>query len=147
MRKLPKILFLFAAVLIVTGSCKKDQQVYFFTSFHEPADQGLRMLFSYDGYHWKDLDTILLKPAVGNQEVMRDPSITRGPDGVFHLVWTSSWQGDPGFGYASSKDLNCLQSTPRSTSPSGIPILKNMRPSSPCSHSSSILRDPGSTPL
>lgn len=105
MRKLPKILFLFAAVLIVTGSCKKDQQVYFFTSFHEPADQGLRMLFSYDGYHWKDLDTILLKPAVGNQEVMRDPSITRGPDGVFHLVWTSSWQGDPGFGYASSKDL------------------------------------------
>ena len=36
---------------------------------------------------------------------MRDPSIVQGPDGTFHLVWTSSWRGDLGFGYASSKDL------------------------------------------
>jgi beta-xylosidase len=36
---------------------------------------------------------------------MRDPSIAQGPDGTFHLVWTSSWKGDLGFGYASSKDL------------------------------------------
>jgi hypothetical protein len=63
------------------------------------------MLYSYDGYHWNDLDTVLLKPMVGNQHVMRDPSIAQGPDGVFHLVWTSSWRGDKGFGYASSKDL------------------------------------------
>ena len=55
--------------------------------------------------HWKDLDTVLLKPDVGNQKVMRDPSIVQGPDGIFHLVWTSSWRGDKGFGYASSKDL------------------------------------------
>jgi hypothetical protein len=25
--------------------------------------------------------------------------------GIFHLVWTSSWRGDLGFGYAASKDL------------------------------------------
>jgi len=37
--------------------------------------------------------------------VMRDPSMVKGPDGTFHLVWTSSWRGDKGFGYASSKDL------------------------------------------
>jgi hypothetical protein len=36
---------------------------------------------------------------------MRDPSIAQGSDGTFHLVWTSSWRGDFGFGYASSKDL------------------------------------------
>lgn len=36
---------------------------------------------------------------------MRDPSVVKGPDGTFHLVWTSSWRGDRGFGYASSKDL------------------------------------------
>jgi beta-xylosidase len=36
---------------------------------------------------------------------MRDPSMLRGPDGTFHLVWTSSWRGDKGFGYASSRDL------------------------------------------
>jgi sucrose-6-phosphate hydrolase SacC (GH32 family) len=63
------------------------------------------MLYSYDGYHWNDLDTVLLKPQVGDQKVMRDPSMLQGPDKTFHLVWTSSWRGDKGFGYASSKDL------------------------------------------
>lgn len=85
------------------GGC--SQKAYVFTSFHEPADKGLRMLYSNDGYTWKDIDTVLLKPVVGNQKVMRDPSLTQGPDGVFHLVWTSSWRGDKGFGYASSMDL------------------------------------------
>jgi len=82
-----------------------SNKVYLFTSFHEPADKGLRMLYSYDGYKWDDLDTVLLQPKVGNQKVMRDPSIVQGPDGTFHLVWTSSWRGDKGFGYAWSKDL------------------------------------------
>jgi beta-xylosidase len=90
-----------AALALV--SCSR--RAYLFTSFHEPADKGLRMLYSYDGYHWNDLDTVLLQPKVGNQKVMRDPSLVQGPDGIFHLVWTSSWRGDKGFGYASSKDL------------------------------------------
>jgi len=63
------------------------------------------MLYSYDGYSWQDLDTVLLKPEVGNQKVMRDPSMVQGPERTFHLVWTSSWKGDKGFGYSSSKDL------------------------------------------
>jgi hypothetical protein len=29
----------------------------------------------------------------------------QGPDGTFHLVWTTEWKGGNGFGYASSKDL------------------------------------------
>jgi sucrose-6-phosphate hydrolase SacC (GH32 family) len=90
-------------VIFFLSSC--SSRAYLFTSFHEPADAGLRMLYSYDGYHWNDLDTIFLKPAIGNQKVMRDPSMVQGPEGSFHLVWTSSWKGDKGFGYASSKDL------------------------------------------
>lgn len=84
-------------------SCNRKAWVY--TSFHEPADAGLRMLYSYDGKKWNDLDTVLLKPAVGNQRVMRDPSMVQDKQGTFHLVWTSSWRGDKGFGYAASKDL------------------------------------------
>jgi beta-xylosidase len=96
--------FLYIAILcVLISSC--NQKAYLFTSFNEPADKGLRMLYSYDGYHWKDMDTIMLRPAIGNQKVMRDPSMVLGPDGYFHLVWTSSWRGDKGFGYASSKDL------------------------------------------
>ena len=91
----------FSLILFVSCSSK----AYLFTSFHEPADGGLRMLYSYNGLRWEDLDTVLLRPQVGNQKVMRDPSMVKGPDGTFHLVWTSSWRGDKGFGYASSKDL------------------------------------------
>lgn len=75
-----------------------------FTSFHEPATAGLRLLYSYDGYKWTDLDTTFIQPLV-DQKVMRDPSIAQGPDGTYHLVWTSAWKGSKGFGYASSKDL------------------------------------------
>jgi hypothetical protein len=36
--------------------------------------------------------------------MLRDPSICRGPDGTFHLVFTAGWT-EKGFGYASSPDL------------------------------------------
>ncbi len=98
-----KLSILYFLLLITLASC--SSKAYLFTSFHEPADAGLRMLYSNDGKHWTDLDTVLLQPKVGNQKVMRDPSMVQGPDGTFHLVWTSSWRGDLGFGYASSKDL------------------------------------------
>lgn len=98
-----KLLIINCSLLILLASC--SNKAYVFTSFHEPADKGLRMLYSYDGYKWNDLDTVLLQPKVGNQKVMRDPSMVQGTDGTFHLVWTSSWRGDKGFGYASSKDL------------------------------------------
>jgi predicted GH43/DUF377 family glycosyl hydrolase len=80
-------------------------KVFLFTSFHEPANEGLRMLYSYDGYKWNDFGSAFLKPGIGNQKVMRDPSMVQDKKGNFHLVWTSSWRGDLGFGYAASKDL------------------------------------------
>jgi hypothetical protein len=97
------LLILGLLLSLMVGAVEKP--VYFFTSFHEPANEGLRLFYSYDAKQWTDLGGIFLKPDVGNQKVMRDPSIVRGPDGTFHFVWTSSWRGDLGFGYASSKDL------------------------------------------
>lgn len=87
---------------MMTSSAK---DIYVSTSFHEPANEGLRFIYSRDGIHWDSIQGTFLTPAVGDQKVMRDPSIVRGPDGTFHLVWTSSWRKDRGFGYASSKDL------------------------------------------
>jgi Glycosyl hydrolases family 43. len=82
-----------------------NQEVYLSTSFHEPATDGLRYIYSEDGIHWDSIAGTWLKPKVGAQKVLRDPSITRSSDGTYHLVWTSSWKGDTGFGYAHSKDL------------------------------------------
>lgn len=86
-------------------SCRNEGDVYLFTSFREPAVDGLCLLYSRDGYRWEDLGCSFLKPQVGKGKLMRDPSIARGPDGTFHLVWTTGWRGDQGFGYASSTDL------------------------------------------
>lgn len=66
---------------------------------------GLRLAASVDGYRWieiTDMFGVNFKPSVGSWRIMRDPSFARGPDGAFHLTWTS---GREGFGYAHSKDL------------------------------------------
>lgn len=85
--------------------CKAEKEIYLFSSFKEPATEGLFFLYSKDAYHWQRIEHSFLKPAIGNQKVMRDPSIAQGPDATFHLVWTTSWRGDLGFGYAASQDL------------------------------------------
>ncbi|WP_295768302.1 glycoside hydrolase family 43 protein [uncultured Mucilaginibacter sp.] len=102
--RMTKFVMLICCVLLIT-SCAAKKDVYLFTSFHEPANEGLRMLYSNDGYHWNDFKHVFLKPEAGDAKIMRDPSMVQGPDGTFHLVWTTGWKGDLGFGYASSKDL------------------------------------------
>ncbi|GAB3355121.1 glycoside hydrolase family 43 protein [Arachidicoccus ginsenosidivorans] len=97
------ILFSLCLVLLCGTGCQRSAFLY--TSFHEPASQGLRLLYSMDGYHWDSLPGIFLRPEAGSDKIMRDPSMVQGPDGVFHLVWTLAWKGNKGFGYASSKDL------------------------------------------
>lgn len=97
------LLLLTTLLLSISNSLAKD--IYVSTSFHEPANEGLRFIYSYDGITWDSIQGTFLRPMVGVQKVMRDPSIVKGPDGIFHLVWTSSWRGDLGFGYSSSKDL------------------------------------------
>ena len=92
-------------MLMVLFTASAQRKVYISTSFHEPATDGMRFIYSYDGWNWKQVEGIWLRPEVGQQKVMRDPSIIRTPNGMFHLVWTSSWRGDRGFGYACSKDL------------------------------------------
>ncbi len=98
-----KKIFFVLITLVSLGVQAKD--IYVSTSFHEPANEGLRFIYSEDGIHWDSIQGTFLAPMVGKEKVMRDPSIVKGPDGTFHLVWTCSWRGDRGFGYSSSKDL------------------------------------------
>ncbi len=79
---------------------------YAFAYFKDNGQDGLHLAYSEDGFHWKALknDQSFLKPVVSKDKLMRDPCIIRGADGLFHMVWTVSWQ-DKGIGYASSSDL------------------------------------------
>jgi hypothetical protein len=90
---------------VVAEEIDHSDSIYVFTSFRGNGEDGLRFLKSHDGFHWEYVPGDFMKPNVGSQKLMRDPSLAVGPDGVFHLVWTTGWQKDRGFGHASSKDL------------------------------------------
>lgn len=80
--------------------------VYIFAFFRNNGEDGLYIAASKDGLVWQEVNggAPLLKPTVGESKLMRDPSIVRAADGRFHMVWTTSWQGQT-IGYASSTDL------------------------------------------
>jgi alpha-L-fucosidase len=90
--------------LLIAQPTNPATPVYLFSTFKEGEQDGLRYAFSYDGYNWSNIPGVFLKPHVDGK-IMRDPSITRGPDGTWHLVWTTAWKGNNGFGYSHSKDL------------------------------------------
>jgi hypothetical protein len=110
-QKLNLIVCAFMFMLLAVGCSTrphgegKPKPVYLFTSFHDADQKYLRFLYSFDGYHWTNVPGTFLEANVGTSKQFRDPSLARGPDGVFHLVWTAGWHGDQGFGCASSKDL------------------------------------------
>ncbi len=80
--------------------------VYIFSYFKDNGQDGLHLAYSFDGYKFTALknDSTFLRPVISKDKLMRDPCITRGADGKFHMVWTVSWD-DKGIGYASSADL------------------------------------------
>lgn len=84
------------------SSSTSSNTAYLFTSFRDSGD-GLHLAFSHDASQWKDLGRVFLKPDVGSK-LLRDPQILSGPDGRYHMVWTSGWK-DKGIGYASSTNL------------------------------------------
>jgi len=91
----------------VASSAAAEEQVLLFSFFKEPNGRdGLHLATSEDGINWSELNDgkSFLVPCVGKDSLMRDPSICQGPDGLFHMVWTSSWKSTS-IGYASSKDL------------------------------------------
>jgi hypothetical protein len=98
-------ILVFSLVRNARAESTKGQPVYLFTSFRDADQKFLRFLYSHDGYHWTNVPGTFLEAAVGSKKQFRDPSLALGPDGVFHLVWTSAWHDDPGFGCASSRDL------------------------------------------
>lgn len=84
------------------------EHCYLFAYFyHHTAGDGLHLAWSSDGFSWKVLngDKPFIRPVVvGEAKLMRDPCLYQGPDGIYRLVWTTSWKGKS-IGYACSKDL------------------------------------------
>ncbi|MEK6477472.1 family 43 glycosylhydrolase [Catalinimonas sp. 4WD22] len=85
---------------------EEEEAVYLFSYFTGNGEDGLHLAWSENGLKWEALNDgqSYLQPLVGESTLMRDPCITQTPDGTFHMVWTTSWQGNT-IGYAHSDDL------------------------------------------
>jgi hypothetical protein len=94
-----------------------EPDAYLFSYFRRNGEEGVFLAWSRDGITRDPLNggRPVITPAVTGSgrgwqawdtraALMRDPSIRRGPDGVFHLVWTVAWT-DQAVGVAHSRDL------------------------------------------
>lgn len=81
---------------------------YFRADDEEDQSSGLRLAVSCDGTRFESVagGRSLLQPQVGEQKILRDPCLFRGPapGAPFHLVWTTGWRGTT-LGHATSLDL------------------------------------------
>ena len=111
--------FFFAAALQAADSW------YAFSYFTDNGEGGMRLLISQDAMKWEPVaGGKTMMPPIGDKGIVRDPSVCRGPDGVYHMTWTMNWFGtrDPKtrtFGYASSKDLIHW------SEPLRVPVMEN----------------------
>ena len=104
--KLIDMRYLFLYLLFSAILCQGGGNHYVFSYFTDNGQDGLHLACSTDGLNWKVLNNgkSFLKPTVGQDQLMRDPFILPGEDGLFRMVWTCSWK-ERQIGYASSKDL------------------------------------------
>lgn len=93
-----------ATAPILQGA-ERQEPAFLFSYFRGNGETGLHLAWSRDGLNWTPLNDgrAILAPQVGGR-LMRDPCIVRGPDGTFHMVWTTGWW-ERSIGLAHSKDL------------------------------------------
>jgi hypothetical protein len=86
---------------LLRGPAQLSEGTYFAFAYFKDGDPGLYLALSTDGYTWENVNQGL--PVMISPIWLRDPSVARGDDGVFHMVFTGG--GDDAFGYAWSRDL------------------------------------------
>jgi beta-galactosidase len=101
-----KYFLIIISVLFFNAQARAQKEVYIFSYFIDNGQDGLHFAYSRDGLKWEVLKggKSFLTPVIGKDKLMRDPCIIQGPDGTFHMVFTTGWH-DQIIGYASSKDL------------------------------------------
>ena len=101
-----RILLTIVAISVSVLLNAQSDSVFMFSYFNNNGKDGLHLAYSNDGFNWTALnnDKSFLRPILSKDSLMRDPCIIKGADGLFHMVWTVSWN-ERGIGYASSQDL------------------------------------------
>jgi hypothetical protein len=100
---------------------------YYLFSYFMGQDKGMCYAISTDGMDWSPINKAqsFLVPQIGVQKLLRDPSINKGVDGLFRVVWTTDWNGKE-IGYASSPDLIHWSKQ------QSIPVMKDVKETGHC---------------
>lgn len=95
--KITATFLLIAVTFFITGCSSKskvpqeeDMAAYLMVYFQDPT-HGLYMAISTDGYTFTDINNfqpIIAGDTIASQKGIRDPHISRGPDGNFYLAMT-----------------------------------------------------------
>jgi hypothetical protein len=97
-----RLLLIFLVCLLSAAACA---QPFVFAGFKGNSEDGVYLAVSPDGFAWKMIHggkPVLAESVKG--ELMRDPFLQRGPDGLFRMVWTWGWR-DRTIGFSTSSDL------------------------------------------
>ncbi len=99
------------AFLLLLSAAALFADSYVLTLFRSNGETGVFFAGSADGYHFTPLngDKAVIVPEHPGM-LMRDPQLSRGPDKLWHLVWTTGWRrATPDapltIGHATSEDL------------------------------------------
>lgn len=105
------ILFLLPGVFSLAKTSSSSDIRYLFAYFTDKNENrnGMHLAWSADGYTWTPIgpEHSFLKCDYGTwyaDKRMRDPFVMKGPDGLWHCIWTLNWDGNA-IGYAHSEDL------------------------------------------
>ena len=80
--------------------------MYLASYFKNSGKDGVYLAASHDGFRFEELvspNIPVLVPQIGIERLTRDPFILRGPNGMWHMTWTTGWW-ERGIGYARSRD-------------------------------------------
>jgi hypothetical protein len=99
---------------------EKDMGAYLMVYFKDET-HGLYMALSKDGYSFTDINNakpVMAGDTIALQKGIRDPHITRGPDGAFYLVMTdlhlfakqagyrdTEWERDKSYGWGNNRSM------------------------------------------
>jgi hypothetical protein len=93
--------------LCLAGAAIAQDTVYLLPFFRSNGETGVFLAASDDGLAFRELNdgqAVFPPPKWPNEDLTRDPAVAIGPDGTYHMVWTTHWWVKS-IGYASSKDL------------------------------------------
>lgn len=91
-------------LVLILVSCSSKREVFLRTVSDTTAVNGVRFVYSYDSYTWYKVDSVLKLPLVGEGSI-KDPSLTKDRNGVYHASWVAVKNGKEGLAHATTEDF------------------------------------------